>query len=111
MEILRFEFVDLGAAPADTVYPGDSFRNEFDAEVIGTGASARLAMKAALDELALDGYDTRLVHEAAIEAGWHGQDAEESATNLYEPAEDEDMTNVVVEYHVLIRFMDPKIAD
>lgn len=111
MEILRFEIVDLGAAPADTIAPGDSFRDEFDADVLGTGPSAKLAMKNALDQLALEGFDTRLLHEASIEAGWCGQAAEESAANLYEPAEDEDMSGVVVEYHVLVRFMDPSIKE
>jgi hypothetical protein len=111
MEILRFEFVDLGAAPADTVEPGDSFRNEFDADVMGVGPSAKLAMRNALDQLALEGYDTRLLHESSIEAGWSGPDAEESAANLYQPAEQEDMSGVVIEYHVLIRFMDPNIPD
>lgn len=111
MEIIRFEIVDLGAAPADTISPGDSFRNEYDADVMGTGPSAKAAMDEALKQLAFEGYDTRLIHEVSVEAGWRGPDAEESAANLYEPAEDEDMSGVVVEYHVLIRFMDPNITD
>lgn len=110
MEILKFEIIDLGAAPVDTVCPGDSFREDLDASVIGTGNSASAAMKNALDQLAMDGLDTKLLHEAAIEDGWYGQAASESAANLYEAEEDED-PDQVIEYHVLIRFQDPAIED
>jgi len=57
-EILKFEIVDLGAAPVDTVFPGDTFR-DLDASILGTGPSAKDAVKNALDQLALDGSPVR----------------------------------------------------
>lgn len=110
MEILKFEIIDLGAAPIDTVCPGDSFREDLDAAVMGTGNSASAAMKNALDQLALDGLGTKLLHESAIEDGWYGLSAAESAANLYEAEEDEE-PDQVIEYHVLIRFQDPAIEE
>ena len=109
MEILKFEIVDLGAAPVDTVYPGDTFREDLNASILGTGPCAKDAIKNALDQLALDGFGTKLLHEASIEAGWHGKAALESAANLYEGDDDEEETNEVIEYHILIRFEDPTV--
>lgn len=103
----KFDIIDLGAAPADTVVPGNTFREKLDSDVMGTGATAQAAFEDALTQLALDGYDTKLLHEAGIEAGYRSQDAQTPAAELYEPAEDEDVSNDVIEYHVLIRFNDP----
>jgi hypothetical protein len=108
MEILKFEIVDLGAAPVDTVRPGDTFREELNASILGTGPTAKDAVKNALDQLALDGFGTRLLHEASIEAGYHSEAAGQSALGLYEPQEDDEEDDVI-EYHVLIRFEDPTV--
>lgn len=109
MEILIFQIVDLGAAPEDTVMPGDSFRDVYDASVMGTGLTAKLAMKDALDNLAMDGLGTRLLHESAVEDGWMSQQAEEPAESLYEDDDDEPAgeDEGPVLYHVLIRFQHP----
>lgn len=106
MEILKFEIVDLGAAPVDTVFPGDTFRQNLDSSILGTGSCAADSVKNALDQLALDGYGTKLLHESFIEGGWYGQSASEPASNLYE-GEDDDSSEEVIEYHVLIHFEDP----
>lgn len=113
MEILIFQIVDLGAAPEGTVMPGDSFRTTYDSSVMGVGLTAKLAMKDALDNLAMGGLGTRLLHESAVEDGWLSPQAEEPAENLYEdddddetPQEGEDDGPVM--YHVLIRFQHPE---
>ena len=105
--VAHFEIVDLGAAPAETVAPGGSFRN-FDAEVFGTGNSAKAAMDDALNQMALDGFDTSLIHARALEDGWLGTTATTPAAELYEPEEGEELQGVAIEYHVLIRFLTPK---
>jgi len=106
MEILIFEIVDLGAAPADTVAPGNTFRDLLDSDVMGTGKTAKAAFNDALDQLAMEGFGTRLPHESGIEAGYHGKLAEVAASELYEPEEGEVVSDDI-DYHILIRFQDP----
>jgi hypothetical protein len=75
MVIDQFEILDLGIVPEGELLTwGASFR-EFDAIIIGKGNSAKQAFKDALDFLALEGCDTRLLHEAGVEAGFYGEDA------------------------------------
>jgi hypothetical protein len=111
MEILIFQIVDLGAAPDETVMPGDSFRSVYDSSVMGTGLSAKLAMSDALDQLALGGLGTRLLNESAIEDGWMSPQAEEPADQIYEEDDEEgekdDEPLGTILYHVLIRFQHP----
>jgi len=114
MEILIFQIVDLGAAPDETVMPGDSFRSVYDSSVMGTGLSAKLAMSDALDQLALGGLGTRLLNESAIEDGWMSPQAEEPADEIYEEDDGEDEAEEkddepfgTILYHVLIRFQHP----
>jgi len=109
--VAKFEIIDMGAAPADTVAPGNTFRSLYDADVMGTGVTAKAAFDDALNQLALDGYETRLLHEVGIEAGYYSQDAQQPAAGIYEPAEGEDVGNEVIEYHVLIRFQDTQAVD
>jgi len=106
MNVTRFEFVDLGAGPVDCMDAGPSFRG-FAFEVMGTGATAHDAMEDALNTIAGDGVDTRLLHESAIEAGYSSEAARVPASELHEDDEKDNPDVAPVgecEYTVLVRY-------
>ncbi len=112
MEILTFQFCDLGPAP-EGFYDcwGASFQSVFDDSVIGTGHSASAAFNDALDQLALDGFDTKLLHEAGVEYGFFSGGANVLAGDIephYEEDESDDEPDI---YHVGIRFQNPEPDD
>lgn len=112
MEILTFQFCDLGPAPEgfyDTW--GASFQSIYDDSVIGTGSSASAAFNDALDQLAMDGLDTKLIHEAGVEYGFFSGSANVNAKDIephFEPEEEDEEPDV---YHVGIRFQNPEPDD
>lgn len=86
MLIDQFEILDLGVIPEGELATwGASFR-AFDCAIIGEGSSARQAIDDALNQLALDGFDTRLLHEAGVEAGFYGVEASKHVSDI-EPME------------------------
>ena len=101
MEILTFQFCDLGPAPEgfyDTW--GASFQSIYDDSV-----------NDALDQLALDGLGTKLIHEAGVEYGFFSGSANVFAKDIelhYEPEDDDEPCE---EYHVGIRFQNPEPDD
>ena len=110
-EITVFQIVDLGVAPVGTFDGwGLGHRSIFDADVLGEGPTAKAAMECALNELALAGHSTRLLHEASIEEGYHAPDANQTAAELWredvEGEEDEDADEEVL-YYVGIRYQLP----
>lgn len=109
MEILTFQFCDLGPAPEGYFDCwGASFHQHFDDSVIGTGPSASAAFDDALNQLALDGFDTKLLHEAGVEYGFYSGGANVLATDIEPHYEDEEETDdEPAIYHVGIRFQNP----
>ena len=104
--VARFQFVDVGASGEGWLATGPSFQG-FDMEVMGTGPTAHDAMESALNAMAADGIDTRLLHESAIEAGYSSQDARQAASELADDQDNDDDTGDVLtshEYVVVIRF-------
>ena len=114
MEILIFQFCDLGPAPEgfyDTW--GASFQSVYDDSVIGNGPNAAAAFNDALDQLAMDGLGTKLLHEAGVEHGFLSGAAHVEANQIephYEEEDDEDSDEPDV-YHVGIRFKNPEPDD
>lgn len=107
MEIVNFEIVDLGVGPEGSFdHWGPGFNPDMNASAMGVGDTARKALDDALDQLALDGYGTRLLHESALEAGFMGSMADAPADSI--PAhsdEDEDEDDdTPLQYHIGIRF-------
>lgn len=112
MEILTFQFCDLGPAP-EGFYDcwGASFQSVYDDSVIGTGHSAAAAFNDALNQLAMDGFDTKLLHEAGVEYGFFSGAANVLAGDIephYEEEEPQDEPDI---YHVGIRFQNPEPDD
>jgi len=112
MEILTFQFCDLGPAP-DGYYDtwGASFQSIYDDSVIGTGHSAAAAFNDALDQLAMDGLDTKLIHEAGVEYGFFSGSANVHAKDIEPHYESEEEDEPADEYHVGIRFQNPEPDD
>lgn len=111
--ITDYEILDLGVAPVgafDAWGPGHNERH--DAVMLGEGPTAMAAMECALNELALAGYDTRLLHEAGIEHGLHSPSARQQAAQIWrETCDDEDDPEAEVLYYVGIRYSDPLSDD
>ena len=106
MELLIFQINDLGPAPED-FYDcwGATFQHQFNDSIIGKGKNATEAFNDALNQLALDGFGTRLLHEAGVEYGFLSGSAAVLATDIephFDPDEDDDLSEDV--YHVGIRF-------
>lgn len=107
MEITNFEIVDLGPAPEGVFDDwGASYRESMTCSVIGEADNAASAFRDALDQLALEGYDTKLLNESGMESGYYSMAASTPAKDIelhVEPEEDE-AEPVVIRYHVGIRF-------
>ena len=106
MDIVNFEIVDLGVGPEGSFdHWGPGFNLDMNASVIGEGPTARKALDDALDQMAIDGLGTRLLHESALEAGFMGSMADVDADRIppHDDAEDEDDDTPLV-YHIGIRF-------
>lgn len=108
MDILHFELVDLGPG-AEGYFDewGASYRG-FNSSVIGAGKNAKEAFDDALNQLAFDGFGTKLLHEAGIEDGYLSEAARIPAEDIEPHAADEDGEDEIPEepvvYHVGIRF-------
>lgn len=108
-EIRVFEIVDLGVAPVGTFDPwGPAHREVYDSVMLGEGPTAKAAVECALNELALEGYSTRLLHESAVEHGFHSPSASQQASSIWADccAEGDDQEAEVL-YYVGIRYQDP----
>jgi hypothetical protein len=110
MDITNFEILDLGPAP-EGLYDtwGASYRASMTCSVVGEGKNAGTAFQDALDQLALEGYDTKLLNESGMEMGFYSMAASTLASQIeshVEPDEDdedeEDDCEIV--YHVGIRY-------
>jgi hypothetical protein len=106
MELLSFSICDLGPAPSD-FYDcwGATFQSQFDDSVIGTGKTAHEAFNNALDQLAMLGFGTKLLHETGVEYGFFSGAASVEASEIephFDPEEGEDLSDDL--YHVGIRF-------
>lgn len=115
MEIVTFELVDLGPG-AEGYFDewGPSFNDVFDSSIIGSGSNAREAFEDALNRLAFEGYDTKLLHEAGIEFGLHSQSALTPAADIephVEPEEDDEPAAEPLLYHFGIRFELPEAEE
>jgi hypothetical protein len=112
MEILTFQFCDLGPAPEQYFDCwGASFHQHYDDSVIGSGPSASDAFNDALNQLAFEGFGTKLLHEAGVEYGFLSGAAHVGVGDIElhcEVEDDEDEPNV---YHIGIRFQNPDPDD
>lgn len=107
MEITNFEIVDLGPAP-EGLYDnwGASYRATMSASVIGEGPNAGKAFQDALDQLAMEGYDTKLLNESGMEMGFYSMAASTLVKDI-EPhvdPDEEDEEQEPLLYYVGIRF-------
>ena len=108
MEILTFQFCDLGPAPEGAFDCwGACFLQQFDDSVIGVGPTAAVAFNDALNQLAFDGFDTRLIHEAGVEYGFLSGSASVDAADIEPHYEDEEPCEDEILYHVGIHFQNP----
>jgi len=109
MEILSFQFCDLGPAPEGAFdFWGASFLQQFDDSIIGVGPNATVAFNDALNQLALEGYGTRLIHEVGVEYGFLSGSASVDATDIELHYEDDEPSEDPILYHVGIRFQNPE---
>ena len=107
MEITNFEIVDLGPAIEGTFDDwGASYRESMTCSVIGEAENAGKAFQAALDELALEGYDTKLLNESGMEMGFYSVAASKPAKEieLHVEPDEEDDPDAEILYHVGIRY-------
>lgn len=111
MEVLTFQFADLGPAPEGYFSGwGASFHQQYDDSVIGSGISAAAAFDDALNQLAIEGFGTKLLHEAGVEYGFLSGSAHVAAGDIephYEEEEEDEEPEAIV-YHVGIRFQNPE---
>jgi len=111
MDITNFEILDLGPA-LEGLYDawGASYRPSMTCSVVGEGTNAGTAFQDALDQLALEGYDTKLLNESGMEMGFYSMAASTPVSQIeshVEPdeedeADEEDDCEIV--YHVGIRY-------
>ena len=110
MDITNFEILDLGPAP-EGLYDtwGASYRASMTCSVVGEGKNAGTAFQDALDQLALEGYDTKLLNESGMEMGFYSMAASTPVAQIephVEPDEDEEdeEDDCEIVYHVGIRY-------
>jgi hypothetical protein len=111
MDITNFEILDLGPAP-EGLYDtwGASYRAAMTCSVIGEGANAGTAFQDALNQLALEGYDTKLLNESGMEMGFYSMAAStpvaqiESHVEPDEEDESDEEDDCEIVYHVGIRY-------
>jgi len=111
MEIVNFEIVDLGVAAEGTFDTwGAGFNRAMNSSVLGEGPTARKAIDDALDQLALEGFGTQLLHASSLEAGFMGTMADTliSDITLHLDEEDEEPDPDTLVYHIGIRFNIPE---
>jgi hypothetical protein len=107
MEITNFEILDLGPAYEGTFDAwGASYRELMTCSVIGEGDNAGKAFQDALDQLALEGYDTKLLNESGMEMGFYSMAASKPAKEIeaHVDPDEEDDAEAEILYHVGIRF-------
>lgn len=107
MEITNFEILDLGPAPEGLFDDwGASYRTSMTCSVIGEGENAGKAFQDALDQLAMDGYDTKLLNESGMEMGFYSMAASTPVKDieLHVDPDEEDGEAEPMLYHVGIRF-------
>ena len=110
MDITNFEILDLGPAP-EGLYDawGASYRPSMTCSVVGEGKNAGTAFQDALDQLAFEGYDTKLLNESGMEMGFYSMAASTPVAQIeshVEPDEDEEdeEDDCEIVYHVGIRY-------
>jgi hypothetical protein len=107
MEITNFEIVDLGPAPEGLFDNwGASYRPTMNASVIGEGNNAGKAFQDALDQLAMEGYDTKLLNESGMEMGFYSMAASTQVGDIelhVDPDEEDDEQEPLL-YYVGVRF-------
>lgn len=107
MEITNFEILDLGPAPEGLFDDwGASYRPSMTCSVIGEGNNAGSAFQDALNQLAMDGYDVRLLNESGMEMGFYSMAASTPVGDIelhVDPDEEDDEEGELL-YHVGIRF-------
>jgi len=110
MDITNFEILDLGPA-TEGLYDtwGASYRASMTCSVVGEGKNAGTAFQDALDQLALEGYDTKLLNESGMEMGFYSMAASTPVSQIephVEPDEDEEDEgdDCEIVYHVGIRY-------
>jgi hypothetical protein len=108
MDITNFEILDLGPAP-EGLYDtwGASYRASMTCSVVGEGKNAGTAFQDALDQLALEGYDTKLLNESGMEMGFYSMAASTPVAQIephVEPDEEDEEDDCEIVYHVGIRY-------
>jgi hypothetical protein len=109
MDITNFEILDLGPAP-EGYYDewGASYRSTMTCSVIGEGKDAAQAFQDALDQLAMEGYGTKLLNESGMEMGFYSMAASTPVSQIeshVDPDEDEEADDdAEVVYNVGIRY-------
>jgi hypothetical protein len=108
MEITNFEILDLGPAPEGLFDQwGASYRPLMTCSVIGEGKNAGIAFQDALDQLAMEGYGTKLLNESGMEMGFYSMAASTPATEIephVDPDEEDEDDDSEIVYHVGIRY-------
>ena len=109
MDITNFEILDLGPAPEGLFDEwGASYRSSMTCSVVGEGPDAARAFQDALDQLAMEGYGTKLLNESGMEMGFYSMAASTPVADIEphvdpdEDDEEEDDSEIV--YHVGIRY-------
>lgn len=109
MDINNFEILDLGPAP-EGYYDewGASYRSSMTCSVIGEGKDAAHAFQDALNQLAMEGYGTKLLNESGMEMGFYSMAASTPAQQIeshVDPDEEEEADDdAEIVYHVGIRY-------
>lgn len=109
MDINNFEILDLGPA-SEGYYDewGASYRTSMTCSVIGVGRDAAQAFQDALDQLAMEGYGTKLLNESGMEMGFYSMAASTPAQQIeshVDPDEEEETDDdAEIVYHVGIRY-------
>ena len=108
MDITNFEILDLGPA-SEGLYDtwGASYRVSMTCSVVGEGKNAGTAFQDALDQLALEGYDTKLLNESGMEMGFYSMAASTPVAQIephVEPDEEDEEDDCEIVYHVGIRY-------
>jgi hypothetical protein len=108
MEITNFEILDLGPAPEGLFDQwGASYRPLMTCSVVGEGPDAARAFQDALDQLAIEGYGTKLLNESGMEMGLYSSAASTPVADIephVDPDEEDEEDDSEIVYHVGIRY-------
>ena len=112
MEVTNFEIVDLGPAP-EAAYDlwGASYRENMTCSVIGEADNAASAFQDAMNQLAMEGFGTKLINECGMEMGLYSARASTPAAEIeshLDPEDDDEDADLPVRYYVGIRYEGPE---